>query len=44
MQGLPTREVGQALTIDLKIMGFIDILVAKGTYTYYCISFFIHTN
>jgi anamorsin len=30
VEGLKTREIGQALALDLKIQGFLDIMVAKG--------------
>lgn len=30
IEGLSTREIGQSLTIDLKIQGFVDIMAAKG--------------
>eukprot|EP01038_Epipyxis_sp_PR26KG_P005602 gene5602-7734_t len=29
IEGIPSREAGQSLTVDLKICGFIDIMAAK---------------
>ena len=37
IQNIPDREAGQSLAIDLKILGFVDIITAKGpiTFTFY---------
>ena len=31
IKNIPDRESGQALSVDLKILGFVDIMAAKGS-------------